>query len=422
MPLLALGISHHTAPVGIRERAAINTPDYADRIRQVLAIGGVEEAIILGTCNRTEIYCVSSQPVEQELLNWLHSSHALPVGLLDSHFYRHVGEEAVRHLIRVAGGLDSLVLGEAQILGQIKEAWQISQATGGAGRVLNRLFQHTFSAAKSIRHNSGIGTHPISVAYTAVSLARQIFGELSSQNVVLIGAGEMIRLCGWHLREQGITRIEIVNRSLKAAQDLATDLGAVAGGLDTLHEVLPRADILISSTASPVAIITLAAVKSALKIRRHRPMFMVDIAVPRDVEPAVKQLNDVYLYTIDDLQQVVDENLQQRRIAAATAGADIELSVDTFMRWLHGIRASQSLERIRYQSHTHETVLIGKALKRLQAGQDPGQVLAELANALTNRILHEPTLRLRQAAEEQHYEIVKAADWLFSSDTERKNG
>ena len=422
MPLLALGISHHTAPVEIRERVAMNPPDYAARIRQLLGIEGVEEAVILGTCNRTEIYCFASQPMEQELLNWLHQSHSITPGQLDPHFYHHTGEDAVRHLVRVAGGLDSLVLGEAQILGQIKEAWQISQAAGGAGRVLDRLFQHTFAAAKSIRHNSGIGTHPVSIAYTAVSLARQIFGDLSSQNVVLIGAGEMIRLCGIHLREQGIARIEIVNRSLPAAQELAAELGATASALESLSEVLPRADILISSTASPVAIIGLAAVKAALKKRRHRPMFMVDIAVPRDVDPAVQELDDVFLYTIDDLQTVVDENMQQRHIAAAAASVDVELSVDAFMRWLHGIRASRALERIRSQSHTHEAALIEKAVKKLQAGQDPEQVLTQLASTLTNRILHEPTQRLRQAAEEQHYEILKAADWIFSSEKDREDG
>jgi glutamyl-tRNA reductase len=420
MPLLALGISHHTAPVEIREQVAINPPDYADHIRQLLGVEGIEEAVILGTCNRTEIYCLCSRPVEQEVLNWLHLSHSISPGQLDCHFYRHAGEDAVRHLIRVAGGLDSLVLGEPQILGQLKEAWQVSQASGGAGRVLDRLFQHTFAAAKSIRHNSGIGTHPVSVAYTAVSLARQIFGELSSQNVVLIGAGEMIRLCGKHLREQGIARIEIVNRSLLAAQELAAELDATASALDTLSAVLPRADILISSTASPVAIINLAAVKSALKKRRHRPMFMVDIAVPRDIDPAVKELDDVYLFTIDDLQQVVDENMQQRHSAAADAATDVELSVGTFMRWLYGIRASRSLERIRSQSHAHESELIEKAVKRLQAGQDPEQILTQLANTLTNRILHEPTQRVRQAAEEQKYEILKAADWIFRTKAERE--
>jgi len=415
MPLIALGISHHTAPVEIREKVAINRPQYEQRVQQVLQLQGVEEVVILGTCNRTEIYCLSNSTPDDSLLEWVHQVHGIPPGELNEYFYRHTGENAVRHLMCVAGGLDSLVLGEPQILGQIKEAWQVSHETGGAGRVLDRLFQHTFAAAKSIRNHSGIGSHPVSVAYTAVTLARQIFGDLSQQNVVLLGAGEMIRLCGKHLKEQGIAHIEIINRSLEAARQLAKELDARATKLDQLNEALPRADILISSTASPQPIIEQSMVKKALKKRRHRPMFLVDIAVPRDIDSSVGQLDDVYLYTIDDLQQVVDENMQQRENAAAAARLEVDSSVRDFMRWLYGIRAARSLKRIRAQSHEHEAELIGRALKRLQAGHEPEQVLGQLATTLTNRILHQPTQRLREAAEEQKYEILKAADWIFRS-------
>jgi len=418
MPLIALGISHHTAPVDVREKVAINSTGYADRIRELMNLEGIEEVVILGTCNRTEFYCLCAGEAENRILPWIHEFHEIPPGQLDEHFYRHAGEDAVRHLMRVASGLDSLVLGEPQILGQIKEAWHISHECGGAGKVLDRLFQHTFAAAKSIRSSSGIGAHPVSVAYTTVVLAKQIFGDLSKQNVVLVGAGEMIRLCGKHLHEHGIARIEIVNRSRQTAEELATELQAKATTLDRLHEVLPRADILISSTASPTYIISKGAVKTALRARRHRPMFLVDIAVPRDIEPEVKRLDDVYLFTIDDLQQVVDENMQQRHSAAEAATADVDVSVNAFMRWLYGIRAARSLKRIRSQSHMHESELIEKALKRLQAGQDPEQTLAQMANTLTNRILHEPTRRLREAAEEQNYDILKAADWIFRSTRE----
>jgi glutamyl-tRNA reductase len=231
----------------------------------------------------------------------------------------------------------------------------------------------------------------------------------------------MIRLCGKHLLDQGIGSIEIINRSLEAAQELAVALNAKAATLDSLPLVLPRADILISSTASLQPIIGKAAVKSALKQRRHRPMFMVDIAVPRDIDSEVGQLDDVYLYTIDDLQQVVDENLHHRQNAAETALVEVESSVEQFMRWLYGIRAARSLKRIRTQSHTHELDLVEKALRRLQAGQNAEQVLSQLASTLTNRILHEPTQRLREAAEEQRYEILKAADWLFRSKTSQED-
>ncbi|MGH8033700.1 MAG: glutamyl-tRNA reductase [Lysobacterales bacterium] len=415
MPLIAIGISHNTASVEIREKVAIGRPQYADKVQQVLGLEGIEEVVILGTCNRTELYCVCASEAEHELLRWMHRAHGVPEGELNAYFYCHTGEDAVRHLMRVAGGLESLVLGEPQILGQMKEAWQVAQKAGGAGKVLDRLVQHTFAAAKSARTRSGIGSHTISVAFTAVTLARQIFGDLTRQNVVLLGAGEMIRLCGKHLLEQGIGSMEIVNRSLESAGTLAAELGVRIATLESLPEVLPRADILISSTASPRPLILRPAVKSALRKRRHRPMFMVDIAVPRDIEPSVGELDDVYLYTIDDLQQVVDENLQSRQTAAEAALVEIEAGVEQFMRWLYGIRAARSLKRIHAQSHAHELDLVEKALRRLQAGQDPEHVLLQLASTLTSRILHGPTERLREAAEEQEYEILKAADLLFKS-------
>lgn len=418
MPLFMLGISHHTAPVEIREKVAINAGEYPDRVRELIALPGVEEAVVLGTCNRMEIFCLSAGDASGAVLDWIHQSHGLPARSLAAHFYRHGGEDTVRHLIRVAGGLDSLVLGEPQILGQLKEAWQAAREAGGAERVLDRLFQHAFAAAKSIRTSSGIGTRPVSVAYTAVMLAKQIFGNLGSQHVVLIGAGEMIRLCGHHLRDSGIGRIEIVNRSIESARELAGDLGADAATLDQLDAVLPRADILISSTASPVHVIDAAQVRAALRKRRHRPMFMVDIAVPRDIDPDVARLDDVYLYSIDDLQQVVDENLRHRSAAAEAATASVEEAVEAFMRWLYGIRAARSLQLIREKSHRHEAELVDRALRRLRAGHDPGKVLDQLASTLTNRILHRPSQQLRQAAELQRYDVLKAADWLFRDDAE----
>jgi glutamyl-tRNA reductase len=417
MPLLTLGISHHTAPVEVREKVAINPDSYDVWIKQMMQIQGMEEVVVLGTCNRTEIYCLASRDVSREVFECLHSGEKTDHDSLDEYYYSHSGVAAVRHLIRVAGGLDSLVLGEPQVLGQLKEAWQASRQLGGAGKVLDRLFQHTFASAKEIRSTSGIGRHPVSVAYTAVVLARQIFGKLADQNVVLVGAGDMIRLCGKHLQEQGIARLEIVNRSLGKAQELADELGAKATSLQQLQEVLPRADILISSTASPTHIISSEDIRKALRKRRHRPMFLVDIAVPRDIEPETAKLQDVYLYTIDDLQQVVDENQQQRVLAAESTTGEVNDAADSFMRWLHGLRAARSLERIRSDSHAHEVELVQRAKKRLEAGHDPALVLEQLASTLTKRILHQPSLKLRQAAEVQDYEILRAAEHLFGDDT-----
>jgi glutamyl-tRNA reductase len=422
MPLFTIGISHHTAPIEIREKVAITRSEYSARARELRALPGVEEVAILGTCNRTEIYCLSTEAGKQSLVDWVHRVNGIPAGELDRHFYHHQGEDAARHLIRVASGLDSLVLGETQILGQLKEAWQQAHDAGSLGKVLDRLFQHTFNAAKAIRTNSGISDHTVSVAYTAVVLARQIFGNLNSQTVVLVGAGEMVQLCGRYLRDHGIARLLIVNRSLKKAEELAAEMGATAITLDKLGEALPRADILISSTASPQAVIRKADIKAALRKRRHRPMFLVDIAVPRDIEPEVAKLKDVYLYTIDDLQQVVDENMQQRSAAAKSAVAEVDDAVAGFMRWLSGIRAARTLKKIREQSHEFEKDLTQRALRRLDAGNDASDVLEQLASTLTNKILHLPSKRLREAAESQDYEVLRAADRIFRKEDQDEDG
>jgi glutamyl-tRNA reductase len=373
----------------------------------------MEEVLVVGTCNRTEIYCLSNESGKQGLIEWIHRINDIPPGELDHHLYHHEGEQAARHLIRVASGLDSLVLGETQILGQLKDAWQQAQEVGSLGKVLDRLFQHTFNAAKTIRTNSGISDHTVSVAYTAVVLARQIFGDLSSQTVVLVGAGEMVQLCGRYLRDHGIANLLIVNRSRGKADELAAEMDATAMTLDQLEEALPRADILISSTASPDPVIRKADVKAALRKRRHRPMFLVDIAVPRDIDHEVSKLKDVYLYTIDDLQQVVDENMQQRNAAARSASSDVDEAVTSFMRWLYGIRAARTLKKIREQSHDFEKDLTERALRKLEAGQNPAVVLQQLSSTLTNKILHLPSMRLREAAESQDYEVLKAADRIF---------
>lgn len=413
MPLFTIGISHHTAPIDIREKVAIPRTELDARMDALCALPGIEEALILGTCNRTEIYCLSADGGRETLTDWIHESNGIPAGQLDEHIYTHQGEDAARHLVRVASGLDSLVLGETQILGQLKDAWQHAHDAGSLGKVLDRLFQHTFASAKAIRTNSGISEHPVSVAYTAVVLARQIFGDLKSQTVVLVGAGEMVQLCGRYLVDHGIDKLLILNRSRAKAEEIAEELGATAMTLDRLEEALPRADILISSTASPQPVILKKDIKAALRKRRHRPMFLVDIAVPRDIDPGIAKLKDVYLYTIDDLQQVVDENIQQRSEAARSAQASVDEAVAGFMRWLYGMRAARTLKRIREQSHEFEQDLAQRALNRLQAGQDPGQVIQQLASTLTNKILHLPSKRLREAAEEQDYEVLKAADRIF---------
>jgi glutamyl-tRNA reductase len=413
MPLLTTGISHHTATLETREKIAISRTDYAARVKELCELDGVEEVVVVSTCNRTEIYSIGPKQSREQVRNWLQTKGGLTDSEMAEHCYVRERENAVRHLFRVAGGLESLVLGESQIVGQLKESWQFAHEAGGVGKVLDRLFQHAFSTGKRIRSKTGIGEHSVSVAYTTVMLAKQIFGDLASKTVILVGAGEMIELCGRHLREKNVSSLIIANRSFDRASELAEQFAAHAVSLNDLPGVLHKADILISSTGSQEPIIRSESVKAALKQRRNQPMFLVDIAVPRDIHPDVGKLGNVYLYTIDDLQKVVDENLSKRSEAAETATSDVDESVEEFMRWLNSARAAVYLKNLHKHARMNSEELVTKALRKIKAGQDPEQVITQLANTLTKRILHLPSTRLRQAAEAQDDELLSVANRLF---------
>jgi len=413
MPLLITGISHHTATLEIREKIAITRLDYAARSKELLELDAVEEVVVVSTCNRTEIYSIGPKQSCDQVRLWLQAKGGLSDEEMDKHCYVHEREQAVRHLFRVSGGLESLVLGESQIVGQLKDAWQMSNDAGAVGKVLDRLFQHAFATGKLIRSKTHIGDHPVSVAYTTVMLAKQIFGDLNSKTVILVGAGEMVELCGRHLHDKGLNSLIIANRSIKRAEELAEQFGGLAVSLTELPEVLHKADILISSTASLEPVIFADSIKLALKQRRNQPMFLVDIAVPRDIHPDVGKLGNVYLYTIDDLQKVVDKNLSKRSEAAEAAGSDIDESVDEFMRWLNSARAVVYLQNLHKHARLNSDELVTRALRKIRAGQDPEQVITQLANTLTKRILHLPSIRLRQAAEEQDDDLLRVANRLF---------
>jgi len=413
MPLLITGISHHTATLEIREKIAITRLDYTRQVEELLALNGVEEVVVVSTCNRTEIYSVGQKNSVIEVRKWLQAKGGLSDAEMDEHCYAHERERAVHHLFRVAGGLDSLVLGESQIVGQLKDAWQMSIAAGGAEKVLDRLFQHAFATGKKIRSKTRIGDHPVSVAYTTVMLAKQIFGDLASKTVILVGAGEMIELCGRHLHDKGLSSLIIANRSIERANELADKFGALAISLTNLPEILHKADILISSTASLEPVIEVDSVKNALKQRRNQPMFLVDIAVPRDIHPDVGKLGNVYLYTIDHLQKVVDKNLSKRSAAAEAASSDVDEAVDEFMRWLNSARATVYLQNLHKHARKDGDELVAKALRKVRAGKDPEKVIKQLAHTLTKRILHLPSTRLRQAAEEQDDDLLQVANRLF---------
>lgn len=413
MSILAFGINHKTAPVDIREKVAFQPGQLIDALRDLTSRPHVKEAAIVSTCNRTELYCGLDSENHEIITDWLSRYHNLSTNDLIPYIYAHPDQYAVRHALRVASGLDSLVLGEPQILGQMKDAYSTATSAGTLGSLLDRLFQHTFSVAKQVRTDTAIGASPVSVAFAAVSLARQIFTNFKDHTALLIGAGETIELAARHLHEIGIGRMIIANRTVERAHSLAEEFKAYAISLPEIPAHLAEADIVISSTASPLPILGKGSVESALKIRKHRPILMVDIAVPRDIEAEVGNLNDVYLYTVDDLQEIIQEGLRSRQEAAAQAEEIIEVQVSHFMNWIRSLDAVDTIRAVRERAETKRDTELDVALKQIAAGKDPETVLKQLAHRLTNKLLHEPSAQLKQAGYEGRSELLKAARDLF---------
>lgn len=417
MSLLALGCNHKTAPVEVREKVAFAPEHLGEAMRDLRSRPAVNEVAILSTCNRTELYCDLQSPEGgAAVIDWLGHAHRLRRDELVPYLYQHPGRDAVRHMLRVASGLDSLVLGEPQILGQFKDAYTRANAAGTLGRTLNRLFQHSFAVAKQVRTDTAIGTSPVSVAFAAVSLARQIFADLSDHPVLLLGAGETIELVARHLRENGSRDIIVANRTLERARDLAEGFGGRAVALSEMPGFLEHADIIIASTASQLPVLGKGAVERAMRRRKHRPMFMVDIAVPRDVEPEVSELEDVYLYTVDDLQEVIEENRRSRQAAASEAEEIIDTQVDHFMGWLRAQNAVHTIREYRSHAEMLREQALAQALRRLAAGRPPEQVLEEFGHLLTNKLLHGPSVEMNHAAYQGHTELLDAARRLFRLD------
>lgn len=416
MHLIAFGINHKTAPVSIREQAAFAPETLPEALHDITARAGVDEATILSTCNRTEVYCRVDETDPRKAVQWFCDYHRLPANELQPHLYLHPDQEAVKHAFRVAAGLDSLVLGEPQILGQMKTAFTAAHKVGVTGKILNRLFQQTFSVAKQVRTDTAIGASAVSVAYAAVSLAKKIFQNLAEKHVLLIGAGETIDLVARHLREQGVTRILVANRTAERAELLAREIGGEAISLAEMPERLAEADIVISSTASQLPILGKGAVESALKHRRHRPMFMVDLAVPRDIEPEVSGLADVYLYTVDDLHEAIQENMQSRLDAAVEAEKIIDIQVVDFMHWVRSLDSVPAIRALRESAAAVSDAELRRALRRLERGDDPQQVLAQLARAIANKFTHAPSDALKKAGHDGDAQLIEAARKLFNLD------
>ncbi|MFP8965778.1 glutamyl-tRNA reductase [Pokkaliibacter sp. CJK22405] len=416
MALLALGINHKTAPVEVRERLAFAPEQLGQALQDARMRGALSEVAILSTCNRTELYGVAPLHEGRAVLEWLANFHGVDINELSKSAYVHWDREAIRHMARVACGLDSLILGEPQILGQLKTAFSSAQHNGSLGSRMNRWFQHTFNVAKQVRTQTAIGENPVSVAYAAVSLAQRIFAELSESRALLIGAGETIALVGRHLREAGIKDVTVVNRTLSRAQTLAEELEGRAIPLADLAEYLHEADIVIASTASPLPLIGKGVVERALKKRRYKPMFMVDIAVPRDIEPEVERLEDVYLYTVDDLQQVIEEGVKARQDAAEEAELLIAQGLEHFMEQLRARDAVQTLREMRFNAEQIRDQEVQKALRYLERGQSPEEVLTQLARGLTNKLIHTPSIELKKASAEGRTDMLVQARRLYGLD------
>ena len=423
MSLITLGLNHKTTPLELRERLAFTPQNLREALNSLIKVHGVNEAAILSTCNRTELYCNlldaaeagpdASSGNDNRLIEWFSGFHGMKTTDLEGHLYIYDHQQSIRHAMEVASGLDSMVLGEPQITGQMKQAYVIASHEGTIGQMLGKLFQHSFSVAKQVRTDTAIGSSPVSVAFAATSLARQIFGDLNESSALMIGAGETVELAARHLKSQQIARIIVANRSLERAQTLAEEFGGEAINLQHIGDHLHRADIVIASTASPLPVLGKGTVERALKKRKHAPIFMVDLAVPRDIEPEVNSLDDVYLYTVDDLQEVITENLQNRQQAAEQAQEIIEEKVEHYLDWQRSLVAVDVISELRSTAMEYSDAVLKKSVKQLAAGQDPEEVLVYLAHTLTNKFLHQPSTELRKAGEEERHDLIQAARRLL---------
>ena len=410
MGLYALGLNHQTAPLAVRERVVFHVERLRDALIE-LKRGLAREAAILSTCNRTELYVSGDEP--DAFARWLAQYHHLQPDGLQPYLYTLPSEQAVRHAFRVASGLDSRVLGEPQILGQMKEAARAAQSAGTLGTVLHKLFQRSFAVAKEVRTTTRIGASSVSMASAAVKLAARIFPSLKDQRVLFIGAGEMIELCATHFAAQGPARITIANRTLERAERLAHRFNGTAVELRSLAEHLHEHDVIVTCTASSLPILGKGLVERALRQRRRRPIFMVDLGVPRDIEQEAGELDDVFLYTVDDLADVVGANLDARRSAVEQAEAIIDTQVGQFMHWMQ-VRANvpliRSLRERAEQARLHE---LERARRLLARGEDPVTVLDALSHGLANKLMHPPTQALNEASDEERQALAETLARLY---------
>ncbi len=418
MNLLALGINHNSAAIEVRERVAFAPEQVNEALIDALASNKVDEAVILSTCNRTEVYAVVPQGVDladkaREMVDWMANYHHLSAPELRESAYHYESTAAMQHIIQVAAGLDSMILGEPQILGQMKSAYAVAVESHAVGTELGRLFPRIFSIAKKVRTDTAIGENPVSVAYAAVDTARHLFSDLGQCRALLVGAGETIELVTRHLVDAGVKQIVIANRTLGRAREVAQKFAAEAVLLAEIPEQLLDADIVITSTASQLPILGKGAVEQAIRARKHKPILMVDIAVPRDIEPQVGELRDIYLYTVDDLREIVDQNLRERQSEARKADTIIEAGISQYQEEIRSLAAVDSVKEYRALADSYREQELQRALSALARGSSPQDVVEQLARGITNKLLHAPTAGLKRASIEGRREELEKARRLL---------
>jgi glutamyl-tRNA reductase len=411
MQLFAFGVNHHTAPLDVREQLTFPENTMEDALHDLVKHNPIKEAAIVSTCNRTEVYCSTDKP--DVAMQWLADFHSIQAQELDPYLYKLPREQAVKHAFRVASGLDSMVLGEPQILGQLKNAVKSAEHAGTLGMILHKLFQRTFFVAKEVRTSTEIGASSVSMAAAAARLAERIFGDIGEQRVLFIGAGEMIELCASHFAARQPKRITVANRTIERAETLSSRFNATAITLSDLPEQLPLHDIIVTCTASPLPILGKGLMERAIKTRKHRPIFIVDLAVPRDVELEVAELDDVFLYYVDDLSEIVKEGLDSRQSAVAQAETIIDSNVLDFMRWMSTRESVPTIRALRDQGERYRRHELARASKLLANGVDPLKVMETLSKGLTNKFLHIPSSTLNQASAAERDELVELINRLY---------
>ncbi|MBM3343724.1 MAG: glutamyl-tRNA reductase [Betaproteobacteria bacterium] len=411
MQLYAIGLNHQTAPLNVREQVVFNAERLVQALGDLVARRPVQEAAIVSTCNRTEIYCHAAEP--KAAVEWMAAYHELKPQQIEPYLYKLPQQQAVKHAFRVASGLDSMVVGEPQILGQFKDAVRAAETAGTLGLLLNKLFQRTFAVAKTVRSETDIGASTVSMASAAVQLAERIYPSIGEQAILFIGAGEMIELCAAHFAAHHPKRMTFANRTEARAQHLADRFLGRVISLNDLPAQLALHDIIVCCTASPLPIIGKGIVESALHARKHRPMMMFDLAVPRDIENQVGKLDDIFLYTVDDLGKIASAGLAQRLSAVEQAEVIIENQVTDFMHWLGNRELVPTIRALRDTAERARRNEVERALRKLGHGEDPQRVIEALSQALTNKLIHPPTHALNHASEEERKDLAALLTRLY---------